>query len=102
MGTKGSLKTRLSVVRENIFAGGEEVRGFGIFFGDKFDNQLLGMLGKKCGQKWQGQIVGNGQVVNERQRQGEIKLAAFEKRSALVVAPANAGAGIGQVNDQRQ
>ena len=73
-----------------------------IGFGDELGDQPLAQLDQKIGHAVKRDFVRNRQVMDQRQRQDDIRRAAPGQRVALPIRPAERRAGIGQVEDERQ
>jgi len=85
---KGVFKTFGGVIRENIFARGEEDFNLGILLGDEFDDEPWGEIGEEVGEFGEGEVVRDGKVVDECECEDHVGVTALAHSHALVVRPA--------------
>jgi len=91
------FKVFLVVIGKYILPGAEQPLNLGVVLGDKFNDQKPAYLTQKSGDMAEGHIVGDCQMVNQRQREDRIGRPPFDQRKTFFVCPPDRWAGIGQV-----
>ena len=100
--SEGLLKNLPGISREDVHTAAQQFLDLGIGFRDPFDDQPVPQISQELGQACQRDIVGNGQMVNQGQRQDHVRRPALEQRLPLPIVPADGWTGVRQVKDERQ
>ena len=99
---EGPLEVLPGVPFEDVLARHQQALHLGIRLGDEFDEQGTASPGEEPRGHLQGDVVPDGQVVDEGEGEDGVGRAALEEAHPFPVLPARGRARVGQVHEERE